>query len=57
MNDTLIILHLPQTGGTTLRDILSRQYPEKCIFENKTLLYTDENFNAKNKSRMENIIQ
>lgn len=56
MNDTLIILHLPQTGGTTLRDILSRQYPEKLIFENKTLLYTDENFNAKNKSRMENII-
>ncbi len=38
MNDTLIILHLPQTGGTTLRDILSRQYPEKWIFENKTLL-------------------
>ena len=37
MNDTLIILHLPQTGGTTLRDILSRQYPEKWIFENKTL--------------------
>lgn len=38
MNDTLIILHLPQTGGTTLRDILSRQYPEKWNFENKTLL-------------------
>ena len=38
MNDTLIILHLPQTGGTTLRDILSRQYPEKWIFKNKSLL-------------------
>lgn len=45
MFDTLIFLHLPRTGGTTLRDILSKQYPERKTFENKTLLDTDENFN------------
>ena len=50
MNDTLIFLHLPRTGGTTLRDILSKQYSDKVTFENKTLLDTDQNFNAKNKS-------
>ncbi len=45
MNDTLIFLHLPRTGGTTLRDILSKQYSDHETFENKTLLDTDENFN------------
>ena len=50
MNDTLIFLHLPRTGGTTLRDILSKQYSDKVTFENKTLLDTDQNFNAENKS-------
>ena len=48
MNDTLIFLHLPRTGGTTLRDILSKQYSDKVTFENKTLLDTDHNFNAEN---------
>ena len=50
MNDTLIFLHLPRTGGTTLRDILSKQYSDKVTFENKTLLDTDQNFNVENKS-------
>lgn len=50
MEDTLIFLHLPRTCGTTLRDILYRQYPEQLTFENKTLLETDQNFNKKNKS-------
>ena len=48
MNDTLIFLHLPRTGGTTLRDILSRQYPAGETFENKTLTDTDDNFNERN---------
>ena len=50
MNDTLIFLHLPRTGGTTLRDILSKQYSDKVTFENKTLLDTDQNFSVENKS-------
>jgi len=50
MNDTLIFLHLPRTGGTTLRDILNRQYPNDATFENKTLLDTDQNFNVDNSS-------
>ena len=45
MNDTLIFLHLPRTGGTTLRDILSKQYSEKVTFENRTLIEMDDNFN------------
>jgi len=49
MNDTLIFLHLPRTGGTTLRDILDKQYPDDVTFENKTLLDTDTNFNVDNK--------
>ncbi|MDP7527511.1 MAG: sulfotransferase family 2 domain-containing protein [Candidatus Marinimicrobia bacterium] len=48
MNDTLIFLHLPRTGGTTLRDILFRQYPADETFENKTLTDTDDNFNERN---------
>jgi hypothetical protein len=49
MNDTLIFLHLPRTGGTTFRDILDKQYPDDITFENKTLLDTDPNFNVDNK--------
>ncbi len=52
MNDILIFLHLPRTGGTTLRDILSNQYPENETFENKTLLDTDRNFNDNNINEM-----
>ncbi len=33
MNDTLIFLHLPRTGGTTLRDILSKQYSKPCTLK------------------------
>jgi len=50
MNDTLIFLHLPRTGGTTLRDILDKQYPDDVTLENKSLLDTDPNFNVDNKS-------
>ncbi|MFQ6678154.1 MAG: sulfotransferase family 2 domain-containing protein [Fidelibacterota bacterium] len=49
MNDIIIFLHLPRTGGTTLRDILSKQYSEAVTFENKTLLDIDHNFIANNK--------
>ena len=49
MNDTLIFLHLPRTGGTTLRDILDKQYPDDVTLENKSLLDTDPNFNVDNK--------
>jgi len=28
---TIIFLHIPKAGGTTLRDIISRQYPKKSI--------------------------
>jgi hypothetical protein len=48
MNDTLVFLHLPRTGGTTLRDILTKQYSNKETFENKTLMDTDNNFNVNN---------
>ncbi len=47
MNDTLIFLHLPRTGGTTLRDILSRQYSAHETFENRTLTDTNDNFNER----------
>lgn len=48
MNDTVIFLHLPRTGGTTLRDILAMQYSDLESFENKTLTDTDNNFNHEN---------
>lgn len=41
-----------RTGGTTLRDILSRQYPAGETFENKTLTDTDDNFNERNMDEM-----
>ncbi|MDP6726841.1 MAG: sulfotransferase family 2 domain-containing protein [Candidatus Marinimicrobia bacterium] len=52
MNDTLIFLHLPRTGGTTLRDILTKQYSDQETFENKTLLDTDGNFNENRVNQM-----
>ncbi|NQU33232.1 MAG: sulfotransferase family 2 domain-containing protein [Bacteroidetes bacterium] len=33
MNDTTLFLHIPRTGGTTLRDIIESQYSKKTILE------------------------
>ena len=30
--DSLVFLHIPKTAGTTLRDIISRQYDKDAIF-------------------------
>tara|TARA_Y100000780_G_scaffold74421_1_gene66813 strand:+ start:29 stop:847 length:819 start_codon:yes stop_codon:yes gene_type:complete len=37
MNNLLINLHIPKTGGTTLRDIIYRQYPINNIITTPTL--------------------
>ena len=37
MNDLIIHLHIPKTGGTTLRDIIQRQYLSKNILTIPTL--------------------
>ena len=37
MNDLIIHLHIPKTGGTTLRDIIQLQYLSKNILTNPTL--------------------
>lgn len=29
---SLVFLHIPKTAGTTLRDVIARQYPEEAIF-------------------------
>ncbi len=33
MNKTTLFLHIPRTGGTTLRDIIESQYDDEKIFE------------------------
>jgi hypothetical protein len=42
MKKKIIFLHLPRTGGTTLRDILAKQYLNDVTFENKSLFDTDK---------------
>ena len=37
MNDLIIHLHIPKTGGTTLRDIVNRQYSSRNIFTIPTI--------------------
>ena len=42
-----IFLHIPKTGGTTLRDIINRQYKSSQIYTIATLKES-ENFHEKN---------
>ena len=37
MNDLIIHLHIPKTGGTTLRDIVNRQYSSENILTIQTI--------------------
>ena len=37
MNDLIIHLHIPKTGGTTLRDIVNRQYSNENVLTIPTI--------------------
>jgi hypothetical protein len=41
-NDILIYLHIPKTGGTTLRDIITRQYKSKNIITTERLADSED---------------
>jgi len=42
MSKAVLFLHIPKTGGTTLRDIISRQYVASEILELKNLITSEE---------------
>ena len=42
MSKAALFLHIPKTGGTTLRDIISRQYVASEILELKNLITSEE---------------
>ena len=59
MNYLLIYLHIPKTGGTTLRDIIYRQYPSKNILTIPTLNESKSIINnlSRNREKQLDIIQ
>ena len=59
MNDLLINLHIPKTGGTTLRDIIHRQYPINNIITIPTLSESKDIINnvSLNREKQLDIIQ
>ena len=59
MEDILIYLHIPKTGGTTLRDIIQRQYKTQKILTIPILeksMITIEDLSSKQKNEI-NVIQ
>ena len=59
MEDLLIYLHIPKTGGTTLRDIIQRQYKTQKILTIPRLeksMITIEDLSSKQKNEI-NVIQ
>ena len=59
MEDILIYLHIPKTGGTTLRDIIQRQYKTQKILTIPRLeksMITIEDLSSKQKNEI-NVIQ
>ena len=42
MNNKIIFLHIPRTGGTTFRDILERFYHSENVIEIKKFIESEE---------------
>jgi len=55
MTNLILFLHIPRTGGTTLRDILERQYSSKKTVEIKKFINTENDLNLISRERLLNL--
>ena len=55
MNNKIIFLHIPRTGGTTFRDILERFYHSENVIEIKKFIESEETIRTYTKDEQSKI--